>query len=46
MPIFMDYHKDLDVTVEDVKAAHMSDLSVQSKYNVKNLKYWIKQYLK
>jgi AraC-like DNA-binding protein len=39
----MDFHKDLDVTVDDVKAAHMSDLSVQSKYNVKNLQYWINE---
>jgi AraC-like DNA-binding protein len=43
MPIFMDYHKDLDVTVEDVKTAHMSDLSTQAKYNVKNLKYWVNE---
>ena len=43
MPIFMDYHKDLDVTVEDVKAAHMADLATQVKYKVKNLKYWINE---
>ncbi|MEE9461851.1 MAG: nickel-binding protein [Bacteroidales bacterium] len=43
MPLFMDFHKDLDVTVEDVKGAHMSDLSVQSKYNVRNLQYWINE---
>ncbi len=43
MPIFMDYHKDLDVTVEDVRAAHMSDLSVQAKYKVTNLKYWVNE---
>jgi len=43
MPLFMDFHKDLDVTVDDVKAAHMSDLTVQSKYNVRNLQYWINE---
>jgi AraC-like DNA-binding protein len=43
MPIFMDYHKDLDVTVEDVKAAHTADLATQAKYKVKNLKYWINE---
>lgn len=43
MPLFMDFHKDLDVTVDDVKGAHMSDLSVQSKYNVRNLQYWINE---
>jgi len=43
MPLFMDFHKDLDVTVEDVKGAHMSDMAVQSKYNIKNLQYWINE---
>ncbi len=43
MPLFMDYHKDLDVTVEDVKAAHTADLATQAKYQVKNLKYWINE---
>ena len=43
MPLFMDFHKDLDVTVEDVKGAHMSDMAVQSKHNVKNLQYWINE---
>lgn len=43
MPLFMDFHKDLDVTVEDVKGAHMSDLAIQSKYNVRNLQYWINE---
>lgn len=43
MPIFMDYHKDLDVTVEDVKAAHTADLATQAKYKVRNLKYWINE---
>jgi AraC-like DNA-binding protein len=43
MPLFMDFHKDLDVTVDDVKGAHMADLSVQSKYNVRNLQYWINE---
>ncbi|MCK4854445.1 MAG: DUF4242 domain-containing protein, partial [Bacteroidales bacterium] len=43
MPLFMDFHKDLDVTVDDVKGAHMSDLSVQSKYNVRNLQYWVNE---
>ena len=43
MPLFMDFHKDLDVTVEDIRGAHMSDMSVQSKYNVRNLQYWVNE---
>jgi AraC-like DNA-binding protein len=39
----LDYHKDLDVTVEDVKAAHTADLLTQAKYRVKNLKYWVNE---
>lgn len=41
MPLFMDFHKGLEVTVEDVKKAHMADVSVQEKYKVKYHQFWI-----
>lgn len=43
MPLFMDFHKIENVTVEEVKAAHMADLAVQDKYGVKFLQFWVNQ---
>jgi uncharacterized protein DUF4242 len=42
MPLFMDVHDVAGgVTVDDVAKAHMSDLQVQSKYDVRYLRYWV-----
>lgn len=40
MPLYMDIHRDLKATVDDVWKAHLSDLEAQEKYGVKYLKYW------
>ena len=41
MPIYMDYHIFPGVTVEEVKAAHMSDKATQDRYGVKYHQFWV-----
>ena len=42
MPLYMDVHTlDGAVTVDDVAKAHMADLQIQSKYDVRYLRYWV-----
>ena len=42
MPLYMDVHTlDGPVTVDDVAKAHMADLQIQSKYDVRYLRYWV-----
>ncbi|MCV9385935.1 nickel-binding protein [Reichenbachiella ulvae] len=45
MPLFMDIHTvDSDqFTAEDVVKAHMEDLAVQDRFDVKQLKYWVNE---
>lgn len=43
MPIYMDFHDLPEINIEDSKKAHLNDLSVQEKYNVKYLQYWINE---
>ena len=43
MPLFMDYHKGLSVSVEDVKNAHMADEAVQHKYGVIYHQFWVNE---
>lgn len=44
MPLFMDEHKKVDgLTAEAVTGAHMMDLAVQEKYDVRYLKYWFNE---
>lgn len=40
MPLYMDIHRGMDATIQDVQAAHLSDLEAQDKYGVRYLKYW------
>lgn len=40
MPLYMDIHRGVDADVEEVRAAHLSDLQAQEKYGVKYRKYW------
>lgn len=40
MPIYMDIHRGTEASVDEVHAAHLSDLEAQEKYGVKYLKYW------
>lgn len=43
MPLFMDFHKGLNITVEDVKKAHIADQRVQDKYGVKYHQFWVNE---
>lgn len=43
MPLYMDFHQFDAVTVEDVKKAHIADLSVQEKYGVRYLQFWVNE---
>ena len=43
MPLFMDYHKGLSVSVEDVKKAHLADEAVQHKYGVVYHQFWVNE---
>lgn len=40
MPIYLDIHKNVDASPEDVAAAHLSDLEAQEKHGVDYLRYW------
>jgi class 3 adenylate cyclase len=40
MPMYMDRHDVADATAEDVAQAHVRDLDVQDKYDVRYLTYW------
>jgi AraC-like DNA-binding protein len=41
MPLYLDFHKELIATMEQVVMAHLADLAVQEKFGVKYHKYWL-----
>lgn len=41
MTLFMDVHRDMEATPEEIEKAHLSDLEAQGKHGVKYLKYWV-----
>jgi len=43
MPLFMDYHIISDISIDAVKRGHMADKSVQDKYGVKYIQFWVNQ---
>ena len=43
MPLFMDFHKIENITVDDVVSAHMADIAIQEKYGVKYHQFWVNQ---
>jgi AraC-like DNA-binding protein len=43
MPLFMDFHKIDNITIDDVKKAHIADLSVQEQYGVKYHQFWVNE---
>ena len=44
MPLFMDVHTiDGGVALDDVAKAHVADLQMQGRYDVKYLRYWVDQ---
>ena len=40
MPRFLDVHTGINVSLEQLAAAHQKDLDVQAKHGVRYLKYW------
>jgi AraC-like DNA-binding protein len=43
MPLYMDYHYAPGITLEEAKKAHLEDLAVQEKYNVKYHQFWVNE---
>ncbi len=43
MPLYMDFHKFPHITIEEAKKAHMADESIQKKYGVKYLQFWVNE---
>lgn len=43
MPLFMDFHKIPNLTIEDVVRAHVADMAIQEQYGVKYLQFWVNQ---
>lgn len=41
MSLYMDVHRHVDATVEEVREAHERDLEVQERHGVEYEKYWI-----
>jgi AraC-like DNA-binding protein len=43
MPLFMDFHRIENITIDDVINAHMADVSIQEKYGVVYHQFWVNQ---
>ncbi|HTF19285.1 MAG TPA: nickel-binding protein [Chryseolinea sp.] len=43
MPLFMDFHKIPNISLDDVVNAHMADVAIQEQYGVKYLQFWVNQ---
>lgn len=43
MPIYMDCHDTPGIKIQEAEKAHLKDLAVQEKYNVKYLSYWVNE---
>ena len=44
MPLYMDLHKGIPgIKKQDVEKAHMQDVAVQDKHNVKYHKFWVNE---
>lgn len=41
MPLYMDVHRNVDATVEEVEEAHELDLETQDEYGVEYRRYWV-----
>lgn len=41
MPLFMDFHKMENISIEAVKTAHLADIEVQEKYGVRYHQFWV-----
>ncbi len=43
MPLYMDFHKIENVTIDEVKFAHTADEAIQEQYGVKYHQFWVNQ---
>lgn len=43
MPLYMDFHIFPEITIEDVKNAHLADKAVQDQYQVKYHQFWVNE---
>ncbi len=43
MPLFMDFHRIANVTIEAVKDAHIADIAIQNQYGVKYHQFWVNE---
>jgi len=43
MPLFMDFHIIEEITIDEVKRAHIADLEVQDKYDVTYHQFWVNE---
>lgn len=43
MPLYMDFHKRVNATVEELKKAHLADKAVQQKYGVIYHQFWVNE---
>lgn len=41
MPLYMDVHRNVDASIEEVEEAHELDLETQAEYGVEYKKYWV-----
>lgn len=41
MPLYMDVHRNVDASVEEVVGAHKRDLEVQDEHGVDYKQYWV-----
>ena len=43
MPLFMDFHKIENITLDAVRMAHSADEAIQDRYGVKYLQFWVNE---
>jgi AraC-like DNA-binding protein len=43
MPLFMDFHRIDNITIDDVVNAHIADVAIQEKYGVRYHQFWVNQ---
>lgn len=43
MPLYMDFHKIENVTIDEVHSAHTADVLIQAQYGVKYHQFWVNQ---
>lgn len=41
MPLYMDVHRDVEASLEEVEEAHELDLETQDEYDVEYKRYWL-----